>query len=107
MTIEELISKLPEEYREIARRYTALLLDMSFEELQAWVEQITKGNWQNAYRKLAAKMSTEELLAAERKGHEMLARLNKENADSFAIQFALIEQILLTSILMLRKEIEA
>ena len=106
MKIEELIAKLPEEYREIARTYTTLLLDMGFEELQAWVEMIAKGNWQNAYRNLVAKMSTEEVLAAERKGHEMLKRLNKENADSIGTQFALIEQILLTSILMLRKEVE-
>jgi len=107
MTIEEIIAKLPEEYQEIARTYTTLLLDMSFAELQTWVEMIAKGNWQNAYRNLVVKMSTEELLIAERKGHEILKRLNKENADSIATQFALIEQIILTSILMLRKEIEA
>lgn len=106
MTIEKLIEKLPEEYQEIAYRYTALLLDMGFEELQAWVEMIAAGKWQKSYESLIAKMPTDEILIEERKGHEILKRLNKDNAARIALQFALIEQILLTSILMLRKEIE-
>jgi len=106
MKIDELIEKLPEEYREIARRYIPLLVEMSFEELQAWVELITKGNWQDSYTKLVAKMPTDEVIAEERKGHEILKRLNKDNAERIGVQFAIIEQIFLTSLLMLRKEVE-
>lgn len=105
MTIEEIIAKLPEEYRAIARRYTTLLLDMADEELLAWVKSIAQGNWQKSYHDLIAKMTTDELLAEERKSHEILKRLNKDNADRMADQFSLIEQIILTSIMMLRKEI--
>lgn len=101
-----IIEKLPEEYQGIARRYVSLLVEMSFEELQAWVEMIAKGNWQNAYTDLIEKMSTNEVLAEERKGHEILKRLNKDNAKRIAAQFAIIEQVLLTSLLMLRTEIE-
>ena len=106
MSIEELIAKLPQEYREIARRYTVLLIDMSFEELRAWIELIAKGEWQNAYANLIGKMSTDEVLAEEQKGHEILKRLNKDNSERISAQFALIEQIFLTSMLMLREEIE-
>lgn len=106
MSIEELIAKLPEEYQEIARRYTTLLLDMGFEELTAWVGLLTAGNWEGAYRELVAKMTTDEILVEERKCHEILKKLNKDNEKRIAAQFALIEQIVLTSILMLRKEIE-
>lgn len=107
MKIEEIILKLPEEYQETAKRYVSLLVEMSFEELQAWVEMIRKGDWLKSYEKLIAKMPTDEVLAEERKGHEILKRLNKDNAERIAAQFAIIEQIFLTSLLMLRKEIEA
>jgi len=106
MKIEEVIQKLPEEYREIARRYTTLLLDMADEELLAWIESITAGDWQMSYLDLVAKMSTEEILTEEQKGHDILKMLNKDNADRIAMRSALIKQIILTSILMLRKEIE-
>lgn len=106
MAIEEIIQQLPKEYQEIARRYIALLVDMGFEELQAWVELLRKGDWLKSYEALVAKMSTEEVLAEEKKGQEILKQLNKDNADRMEAQFTLIEQIILTSILMLRKEIE-
>lgn len=106
MTINELILKLPEEYREIAQRYTTLLVGMSFEELQAWVGLLASGNWKNAYTNLIAKLPTDEILIEEQKGHEILKRLNKDNAEQMSLQFALIEQIFLTSLLMLREEIE-
>ena len=107
MSIEETIQKLPKEYQEIARRYTTLLLDMADEEILAWVTSIAQGNWQKSYSDLIAKMPTDEILLEEAKGHEILKKLNKDNADRIALRFALIEQILLTSIMMLRKEIEA
>lgn len=106
MTIEELIQKLPQEYQEIANRYTTILLDDAFEDLQGWIELIRKGDWLDAYRRIIEQMPTEEVLADERKGQEILKRLNKENAGRIAVQFAIIEQILLTSLMMLRKEIE-
>lgn len=106
MKIEELIQKLPKEYRELAYRYIPLILDMGFEELKAWVEMMTKGNWQKAYQNIVAKMSTDAVLAEEKKAHEILKRLNKDNAERIAAQFAIIEQIFLILLLMLRKEIE-
>lgn len=106
MSIEQTIAKLPKEYREIARRYTTLLLDMADEEMLAWVTSISQGNWQKAYSDLIAKMPTDEILVEEQKGHEILKMLNKDNADRIGAQFAIIEQVLLTSLLMLRKEIE-
>ncbi|KKN74444.1 hypothetical protein LCGC14_0390640 [marine sediment metagenome] len=106
MTIEELIKKLPQEYQEIAYRYTAILLDEAFDDLQGWIELIAKGKWQDAYRRIIEKMPTNEVIADEQRGHEILKRLNKNNAERIGAQFAIIEQILLTSMLMLRKEIE-
>lgn len=106
MTIEELIQKIPEEYRLIARRYTTLLLDMGFKELQDWVDLIATGNWQQAYKAIVAKMPTDEIIAEQKKANELLKKMNKENADMLAGQRAILQQILLTSLLMLRKEIE-
>ncbi len=105
MSIEDTIKKLPEEYQEIARGYITLLLDMGFEEIRAWVGLLAVGNWEGAYRELIAKMTTDEILIEERKSHEILKRLNKDNAERIAAQYAIIEQIFLTSILMLREEI--
>ncbi len=106
MTIEELIQKLPQEYQEIAYRYTSILLDDAFEDLQGWIEMVAKGNWQDAYKRIIEQMPTDEVIAEERKSHEILKRLNKDNAERIGAQFAIIEQILLTSLMMLRKEIE-
>jgi len=104
MTINDMIKKLPPEYQEIARRYVPLLVDMKFEDLKSWIEMIAAGNWQKSYKELVSKMTVDELLAEERKGHEILKQLNKDNADRIALQFAIIEQIFLTSLLMLRTE---
>ncbi len=105
MKIEELIQKLPAEFHDLARRYTPVLIGWGFEDLQAWVEQIAKGNWQTAYQKLVASMDTEALIAEERKSHEILQKLNKDNAEAINLRKAIVEQVLLTSILMLAKNI--
>lgn len=102
MTTEEIIAKLPEEYQPIAQRYVTLLLDMGFGELQAWAEKIAGENWPVAYESLVKKMSTTEIINEQKKANEILKALNKENAT----QRELILQIFLTSLLMLRKEVE-
>ncbi len=106
MTTEELIAKLPDEYQPIARRYVSLLLDMGFDELQGWVEMLANGNWKQAYETVVAKMTTTEVVNEQKRVNEILKALNKENADQIAAQKEIIQQVFLTSLLMLRKEVE-
>ena len=106
MTTEELIAKLPEEYQSLARRYVTILIDMGFEDLQGWVEMLASGNWQKAYEAVVSKMPTGEVLKEQKKVNEILKALNKDNAERVAAQKAIIQQIFLTSLLMLRKEVE-
>jgi thiaminase len=103
MTTEELIAKLPEEYQPIARRYVSLLLDMGFDELQSWIEILASGNWREAYISMVSKMSTIDILNEQEKVNEILKKLNKENANMYAAQKEMIQQIFLTSLLMVRK----
>ena len=106
MTIEEIISKLPEEFRPLARRYTTLLINMGFEELQGWIGIVISGDYLQAYRSLVAKMSTDEIVAEQNKANEILKALNKENAVLVAAQREILAQIFMTLLLMLQGQIE-
>lgn len=106
MKIDDLIAKLPEEYRAIAKRYAPLLINMGFEELQDWVERLAGGDWQQAYKDLVSKMTTTEIVDEQDKANEIMKALNKENADLVAAQSNLMQQILLSTLLMLRGQIE-
>lgn len=105
MKIEELIEKLPEEYQPFARRYVTILLDMAFDELENWVEILAKGQWPQAYQSIVSKMSTEAIVDEQKQANEILKKLNKENADMLAAQTEIIQQIFLTLLLMLRKQL--
>ena len=106
MTIEELIKKLPERFQAIARRYAHLLIDMGFEELEAWIELISTGEWEQAYKNLISKMNTDELVGEQDKLNEILKALNEENAEFVSAQKDIVLQVLLTLLLMLRKQVE-
>lgn len=99
--IDEIIEKLPPEFRPLAKRYVPILIEMSFEELTQWVRFIVIGNWQIAYARLVGKMSTDEQVAELKRVNEMLVGLNEENASAVRIQRNIVQELLLVSIQML------
>ena len=106
MSLESLIESLPDEYREMARRYLPIFVNSTFEELEQWVALIAIGNWQEAYGVIVRKMDTEVLLDEQGKCNEGLRQLNKENANYMELQREMIRKALLVGLLTLKKEIE-
>jgi hypothetical protein len=106
MSIEDIIDKLPEEYQELAQRYLPVLTQMTFDELENWVNLLAEGNWQAAYRNLVGKMSTDELIAETVKVNEQIKELNEENAETIAMQKNIIKEILLIALNILKSKAE-
>lgn len=104
--LDDLIKKLPVEYREMARRYLPIFIDSTFDEIEQWAALIAIGNWRDAYELVVRKMSTEVLLDEQGKCNERLRKLNKENADYIQLQQEIIRKALLIGLLALKKEIE-
>jgi hypothetical protein len=106
MSIEDIIDKLPEEYQELAWRYLPVLAQMTFDELENWVNLLAEGNWQAAYQKLVGKMSTDELIAETVKVNEQIKELNEENTETMAMQKNIIKEILLIALNILKSKVE-
>jgi hypothetical protein len=100
--IEEIISKLPDAYKGWARRYAAILVDMGFEEIDKWVDSVINLNWADAYRSLAVRMTTEQLLTAQEQVNQALRELNKQAVDFIQIQKQMVREALSIAIMILK-----
>jgi hypothetical protein len=104
-TIEEVIERLPEEYREWARQYGDAIISMGFDELTLWVDRIVNAQWREAYRILAARMTTEQLIASQEAINEKLRALNRRNASFLVMQKQMVKDALTIGVLMLRARV--
>ena len=62
MTLDELIAKVPEQWRPVAAQYGPALLAMSAEDLWAWIDLLVKGYSDEAYRMLLEKLGSPEVI---------------------------------------------
>lgn len=100
--IEEIISKLPDAYKGWARRYAAILVDMGFEEIDKWVDSVVNLNWADAYKSLAVRMTTEQLLTAQEQVNQALRELNQQAVDFIQIQKQMVREALSIAIMILK-----
>lgn len=100
--IEEIIGKLPDAYKDWARRYAAILVDMGFEEIDKWVDSVVNLNWADAYKSLAVRMTTEQLLTAQEQVNQALRELNKQAVDFIQIQKQMVREALSIAIMILK-----
>ena len=102
MTLDELLDKVPEEFRPVVAEYGPALLKMSAEELWAWIDLLARGDCDEAYRAVLAQMEGADLLAEWAKINGRWQDANKANADRLDLQrraLLAVLQVLLTAAL--------
>jgi len=57
MTLDELLSKTPEPYRPIVRRYGPLLLEWTMDEVWSFIEDLVKGRTKEAWERVMEALS--------------------------------------------------
>lgn len=80
MTLEELMGKIPDEFKPIAAQYGPALVKMTTEEIWAWIALIARGNTDEALRQMNAKLDDHELLTEFEGQDADWAEANKDNA---------------------------
>ena len=105
MTFEEIIVKIPEQFQDIARRYLPTLAGMGEEELVGWIELISSGDWQAAYRTVVQRMDTQEQLAELDRINSDLEQLNYANAEYVKMQKEMLKAILLAAAAWVKSEL--
>jgi len=86
MTLDELIQKVPEQFRPVAARYGPALLAMSTADLWAWVQLLIEGQSQAAYAAVLRRMENPDLLAEWDNLNDQWKEANAANAASKALQ---------------------
>ena len=94
MNIEDLIAQLPESLKPIGREYGPALLEMTGEELWAWVRLLLNGQDVAAHRALVAKMSNADLAEDAFDFLDGVDEAVTENADRVATQRAALNATL-------------
>jgi len=86
MTIDELLAKVPEEFRPVVAQYGPALLAMSAEELWAWIQLLLEGKSGEAMAKVVASLDNAELFAEMEKLDAAWATANAKNTEKMALQ---------------------
>jgi hypothetical protein len=94
MTIEELLDKIPPEFKGIAEEYGPTLLAWTTEEIMSWIVLVSKGDVDTAYRHILAGLENHELLDEWEKLDSTWAAVNEANAKRLELQKAAILAIL-------------
>ena len=81
MTLEELKSKVPEQLAPWVEKYGAIFLQMSADELMAWIEMIIKGDQGPAMQIVFEKMNDDELINAWTNVNASWQAANVKNAE--------------------------
>lgn len=100
--LDDLIAKLPDEFKPMAEKYGSIVLEAAQEDVTEWIGYITQGNWQEAYRFVAMNMTTSDLLDEQQRINEQLKALNKKNAMYIAMQRQMVQEALTTGVLLLQ-----
>ena len=90
MTLDELIEKVPAQFRPVAARYGPALLKMSADELWAWIELLIRGDATAAYRAVLSRMDGDDLVGEWDRLGAQWAETNADNAARLAIQRAAV-----------------
>ena len=106
MQLDELIAKLPEEYQPWGKQYGNALIDMGFNELTAWADLIANAKWQDAYKALAARMTTKQLIESQEAVNAKLKVINKRNASHVAMQEQMVKDAMTIGILLLKAKVD-
>lgn len=103
--MKELIDKLPEELRPLANRYLSALITMTEEELAVWVEAIIAGKGRQAYNQLTQRMTTSQLVDANKAVNKRLLDLNKIYYKRIEFQREMLRQALTIGLLIAKNKI--
>ncbi|MHC4717525.1 MAG: hypothetical protein ACYS5V_11180 [Planctomycetota bacterium] len=93
MTLDELVQTVPEQWQPIVSRYGPILLEMSTEDLWAWIQLLAEGHDRRAYRAVLARMD-DELLNEWDRVAERWQGANEENARRRRIQTEALQAVL-------------
>lgn len=86
MTLDELIQRVPEQFRPVAARYGPALLQMSAAELWGWVHLLIEGRTDAAYRAVLDRMDNADLITEWDKVNDQWKEANIQNAASKDVQ---------------------
>ena len=88
MTIDELKAKVPEQFSPWVEKYGVVFIQMTADELMAWIEMMLKGNQGPAMKIVFDKMNDAEILAAWNTVNEGWQTANEKNVASMELQKA-------------------
>lgn len=94
MDIKKLIEKLPAEMRPFAQSYINSLASKTEEEIRALIQNIMRGEWEEAYKATLDGMSLEELKAEAERLKDNFKALNDAAKQRQAEQAAMVEMLL-------------
>ena len=80
MNLDELLAKVPDPLKPIAKEYGPALLKMTADEIWAWITLLIQGKTDEAYKVVLAKMDSQDLSAEWAKLNAEWATANAENA---------------------------
>jgi len=86
MTLDEVLSKVPEKWRPVVAQYFPALAAMTAEEIWAWIQLILDGNTAEALAKIVPSLSKAEFLANFEAQDAAWAVANAGNAQKMALQ---------------------
>ena len=93
---------LDEPLKEIAARYIPIFAEMAVEDINVFVEKLMSGNWQEPYKHLIKRMTTEELGLEMDRINLKLRDLNRQNARLVDAQKEMVREALHISLLVLK-----
>jgi hypothetical protein len=86
ITLDEVLARIPEEYRPLAVQYGPTILKMSADAIWAWVELLLAGNTRAAMETIIARMPPSELLTRMTANLAAWDEANAANARAVALQ---------------------
>jgi len=86
MTLDELKAKVPDEFAPWVDQYGAAFVQMTADELKAWLDRILAGDVSGAYQEILDAAGAQGALDAWKELDASWATANKANAEKLALQ---------------------
>lgn len=100
--LDDIIGKLPDEYKPIAEKYVTVLLNMSLDEITAFLTALVNAGWEDAYKQIVGKMTNTELIKELNNLNNALATLNIAGLEKKKVYQQLMLSILTATLYVAR-----
>ncbi len=104
--IDDLIKKIPEQFRELAKAHLPILVKMMDDEAIAWIDLILKGDYEKAYQTTNDRMTPSERVTEQKRLNVLYRTYNEDTVNKGNVLAEFFRQILLIALSLLREKIE-